>query len=81
MLFFRIHQFAIGFLVPPGITEVRIHEEIALVHVTVHALARWNRARELMDDRVSALGFWDRFIGGETQALMSVLAPPAGIRR
>ena len=81
MLFFRIHEFAVGFLIPPGITEVRIHEEIALVHVTVHALAGGDGACELMHDRMTALGFRDRFVGGETEALMSVLAPPAGIRR
>ena len=41
VLLLRIHEFAVGLLVPPGVTEIRIHEEIALVHVAVHALARW----------------------------------------
>ena len=81
LLLFRIHEFAIGFLVPPGVTEIRIHEEIALMHVAVHALARRNRARELMDDRMAALVFRNGFVGGETETLVSVLAPPAGISR
>ena len=81
MLLFRIHEFAVGFLVPPGVTEIRIHKQIALMHVAVHALARRNRARELMHDRMAALVFRDRFVGGETETLMSVFAPPAGVRR
>ena len=81
LLLFRIHEFAIGFLVPPGVTEIRIHEEIALMHVAVHALARRNRARELMHDRMAALVFRNRCVAGEAQALMPVLAPPTGIGR
>ena len=79
MLFFWIHEFAVRFLVPPGVTEVRIYEEISLMHVAIHALARRNRASELMDDRMSVLRFRDRWIGSETEPLMSVLAPPPGI--
>ncbi len=77
MLLLRIHELAIGLLVPPGVTEIRIHEEISLMHVAVHALARRNRARELVHDRMAALGLRNRFVGGETQTLMSELAPPA----
>ena len=80
-LHFRIHEFAVGLLVPPDVTEERIHEEIALVHVAVHALAGWNGASELMQDGMAALRFGDRFVGRETEALVSVLAPPAGVRR
>src|SRR5205085_192946 len=46
-----------------------------------HALARRNRTRELVHDRMTALGFRNRFVGGETQTLMTELAPPTGIRR
>ena len=76
MLSFWIHEFAVGFLVPPGVTEVRIYEEISLMHVAVHALAGWNRASELMDDRMSVLRFRNRSIGRKTETLMSVFAPP-----
>ena len=34
-----------------------------------------------MNDRVSALRFGDRLVGGETETLMSVFAPPSGIGR
>src|SRR5438034_2658595 len=80
VLFLRIHQLAVRFLVPPGVTEIRVHEEISLMHVAIHALARRNRAGELVHDRMSALGFRNRFVSGETQTLMSKLVPPAGIR-
>src|SRR6266403_2913770 len=80
VLFLPIHQLAVRFLVPPGVTEIRVHEEISLMHMTVHALARRNRAGELVHDRMSALGFRNRFVSGETQTLMSKLVPPAGIR-
>ena len=63
VLLLRIHEFAVGFLVPPGVTEIRIHKEISLVHVAVHALAGWNRARELMNDRMTALVFGNRRVG------------------
>ena len=76
-----IHEFAIGFLVPPGVTEIRIHEQIALMHVAVHALAGRNRARELVHDRMPALVFRDRWVGAEAEPLMAVLAPPTGIGR
>ena len=39
MLHLGIHEFAIGLLVPPGVTEIRIHKQIALMHVAIHALA------------------------------------------
>src|SRR5947207_12334754 len=81
MLLFRIHELAVRFLVPPGVTEIRVHEEISLMHVAIHALARRNRAGELVHDRMPALGFRNRFIRRETQTLMSKFAPPAGICR
>src|SRR5205807_9645428 len=57
------------------------HKEISLMHVAVHALARRDRASELVHDWMTALGFRNRFVGREAQALMSKLAPPTGIRR
>ena len=79
MLSFWIHEFAVGFLVPPGVTEVRIHEEISLMHVAVHALTGRNRASQLMDDRMSLLCFRNRFVGCKTETLMSIFAPPPGV--
>ena len=38
-LFFGIHELAIRFLIPPGVTQIGINEEVALVHVAIHALA------------------------------------------
>ena len=77
MLLFRIHQLAVRFLVPPCVTEIRIHEEIPLMHVAIHALARRNRAGELVHDRMTPLGFRNRFVGSKTQTLMTEFAPPA----
>ena len=62
-----------SFLVPPGVTQIRIHEEIALMHVAVHALRGRDRARELMLDGMAALVFADGFVVGETQPLMAIL--------
>ena len=76
----RIHEFAVGFLVPPRVAEKRIHEEIALVHVAVHALARRDGARELVRDRVAALVLADGLVGGEAQALVAEFRIPAGVR-
>src|ERR1043166_120716 len=79
VLFLWIHEFTIRLLVPPGVAEVRIHEEISLMHVAVHALAGWYRASELMNDGMALLVLRNRRIVGEAESLMSELAPPAGI--
>src|SRR5882724_10394699 len=81
MLLWRIHQLAIGLLIPPGVAKVGIHKEISLMHVAVHTLAGWNGTGKLVHDRMSALRFGDRFISGKTETLMPVFAPPSGIRR
>ena len=57
MLQLRIHELTVCFLVPPGITEKGIHKEVTLVHVAVHALTRWNRAGELVNDRMARVRF------------------------
>ena len=80
VLHFGIHEFAVGFLVPPGVAEIRIHKQIALMHVAVHALARRDRARELVHDRMAALVFGDRLVGREAKPVMTVFALPAGVR-
>ena len=38
VLLLGIHEFGIRLLIPPDISEIWIHEEVALVHVTIHAL-------------------------------------------
>ena len=38
VLLLGIHEFGIRLLIPPDVTEIWIHEEVALVHVTIHAL-------------------------------------------
>jgi hypothetical protein len=81
VLLFRIHEFAVSLLIPPGVTKIWIHKQVPLMHMAIHALAGGNRTCELMDDGVSALGFWNRFVSREAQTLVSVLAPPTGIGR
>ena len=38
VLLLGIHEFGIRLLIPPDVAEIWIHEEVALVHVTIHAL-------------------------------------------
>ena len=57
------HVLAIHFVVPPGVAEVGRDHVRARVHVADHALARRNRARELVADGMSGFDFaewWDR---------------------
>src|SRR5262249_49851593 len=53
---------AIGLVVPPQVSEIGRHHIRAGVDVTDDALARRNRARQLMFDRVPGLVLWDRRI-------------------
>ena len=73
VLFFGVEEFSVGFLIPPSITEVRVYEGIALVHVAVHALAGRDGAGELMEDGVAAFVFGNGGIGGEAEALVAIL--------
>ena len=79
MLLLGIHELAIGFLIPPRVSEKRIHEKITLVHVAVHALGRRDGAGELVFDRVALLLFGDHGIGGESEALVAIFGPRAGV--
>ena len=76
----RIHEICIRFLVPPSVTEVRIHEEVTLVHVAVHALHGRNRAGELMGDRMAALILRNRGIFAKAESLVAVFPVPARVR-
>ena len=77
----RIHELAVALLVPPRVTKIRIHEEIALVHVAIHALRARDRAGERVLDRVAALVFANRGIAAEAQALIAEFGIPTGVRR
>ena len=79
LLFLGIHEFAVGFLVPPGVAKKRIHEEVALVHVAIHALAARDGAGELVFDGMTSFFFGNGSVTGETQSLMSIFAPPIRI--
>ena len=81
LLLLRIHEFTVALLIPPDVAKVRIHEEIPLVHVAVHALRRRDGARELMLDRVPALVFANRLVLAEAQSLVAVFGVPARVRR
>ena len=76
----RIHELAVALLVPPRVTEIRIHEEIPLVHVAIHALRARDRAGERVLDRVAALVFANRGIAAEAQALIAEFGIPTGVR-
>ncbi len=81
VLLLRVHELAVGLLVPPGVAEVRIHEAVALVHVTDHALAARDRGGELVLDWVAALVLRDGWVHAVAEALVAVLRIPAGIER
>src|SRR5918999_1643809 len=80
-LFFRPHVWRIGFVVPHGVAEIAIHEHIGLMHVTDHALAGGNRARELMFQRMAALAFGYGFVYRYRAAVVAKLCVGAGMTR
>jgi hypothetical protein len=51
----RIHFLTVDFVVPPSEAEIRGQHVGAGMEVADHALARWNRARENMPDRMARL--------------------------
>ena len=56
-LFLRPHVRRVGFVIPHGVAEIGIQEDVRLVHVAVHALRGRDRTRERVPDRVPALLF------------------------
>ena len=72
-LLLRIDQVAVGLLVPPHVADVAVHDVGAGMDVTDDALAGWNPVArsELVVNRVPALPFGDRGIGGETKAAVA----------
>ncbi len=81
MLGFWIHELAVGLLVPPGVAEEGVHEEVTLVHVAGHALGARDGAGELVFDRVALLLFGDHGVGGEREPLVAELGERAGVGR
>ena len=52
---FRIHEFAVRFVVPPGVAEVRGFHIRSRMNMADHALAGRNRSRERVVNRMSLL--------------------------
>ncbi len=65
----RVHRRAVGLVVPPRIAEIRRHHVRAGMNVARHALARWNRARENVANRMARFVARNRRIvrSGETE--------------
>src|SRR4051812_26053963 len=76
----RVHELAIRFLIPPGVAEVRVHEEISLVHVAIHALCSGDGTGELVFDGMPALILANGFVGREAQPLVAEPGIPTRMR-
>ena len=55
LLLLWIHQFAVGFVIPPHVPEIAVQDVGAGVNVTDHALARWHPKFKLVLNRMSRL--------------------------
>ena len=66
-----IHGFAVRFVVPPGVAEIRRLHIRARVDVADHALAGGNRARERVPNRMAGFALCNRGIGGRALAEMA----------
>ena len=71
MLFHRIHQLAIGLVIPPHESEIAVHHIRARMDMADDALTRRNLQREFMLDRMSRFAARDRRIGRMTCAAIS----------
>ena len=80
-LLFGPHPGSVGLIVPHGVAEIGIQEDIRLVHVAVHALGGWDRPGELMSDRVAAFLFGDGRIGGRGLAVPAEFRPGQAVAR
>ena len=76
-----IHQLAVSLVVPPHEAEVTLQHGRAGVHVAGDALARWNRGREFVLDRMAGFVLGDRRIGVLAQPTMPRLSVRAGVHR
>ena len=64
----RVHELAVGLVVPPGIAEIAVREAGAGMHVTDDALARRDRPRERVTDRMAPLAVRNGRIDGGARA-------------
>src|SRR6266853_4662117 len=70
-LLFRVHCFAVGFVVPPRVAKIRGHHIRARMDVAHHALARRNRARKLVADRMAWLAMRNRRVFRSAEAAVA----------
>ena len=52
-LLLRPHRRRIGFVIPHGVAEIAVQEDIRLMHVAIHALRCWDGTGEYMAKRVA----------------------------
>src|ERR1043165_8045248 len=76
-----IHFRTVALVIPPRESEVSRDHVRAGVHVTDHALRRWDLARELVLDRMARLVFHDRRVGSLREAEISGCVVESGVRR
>ena len=81
LLLLRPHAGRIGFVVPHRVSHEGIHEDVRLVHVTDHALARRNRPRKYMVQRMAGLGVRNGRVDRVAGAVMSELRIGSGMER
>src|SRR5713101_981767 len=73
------HVFAIHFVVPPGVAEVRRNHIRTRMNVADHALARRNRTRELMTDSMTRLVTRNRGVGSRGLSKIAMRCISAGM--
>ncbi len=76
-----IHQFAIGFFIPPHVAAVAVHHVGAGMHVANDALAGGNAARKTVLYRMTGFVAWNRGIGLVAQTSIAILGEGAGVHR
>ena len=77
----RVHEGAVRLVVPPHVPEVLVRVGGARVHVAHDALARRDRPREDVSDRMAWLSVRDRRIGRRRGAAVTVLGIGPGVER
>ena len=70
----RPHIRGVRFIVPHGVAEIAVQEDIRLVHVAVHALGGGNRAGECMLDRMPFFAFRGLRLAGTVIPMVCALA-------
>ena len=80
-LFLRPHEGRVGFVIPHGVAEKRVHEDVRLVHVADHALARRDGAGELVLEGMARFPFRDGRIDGLRLAAVTELGVTGRVAR